>query len=107
MNGDLNVLITALVALLAMSALMRWVFRPSRPRHRRVVPADAVPGLIEPIRTGLSRTDGLALRAVLGDAGIRTSMSTRRDGRVDVSVFTADATRARALLPPDPLPPGA
>lgn len=100
MNGDLNVLITALVALLAMTALMRWVFRPSRPRHRTVVPADAVPGLLVAVRTGMTRTDGLALRAVLGDAGIRTSMSTRRDGHVDVSVFADDAVRARALLPP-------
>ena len=103
MNGDLNVLITALVALMIMATLMRWVFKPSRPRHRTVIPADAVPGLLEPVRTGLTRADGMALRAVLGDAGIRTSMSTRRDGRVDVSVFTADAARARALLPPGPL----
>lgn len=101
MNGDLNVLGLALIVLLGMTALMRWVFKPSRPRTRTVVPGDAVPGLLRTVRTGLTRADGLALRAVLGDAGIRTSMSTRRDGRVDVSVFQADEDRARALLPPE------
>ena len=100
MNGDLNTLITAMIALLGMTALMRWIFRPSRSRRRTLVPGDAVPGLVEPVRTGLTRSDGLALRAVLGDAGIRTSMSTPRDGRVDVAVFHADVDRARALLPP-------
>lgn len=100
MNGNLGVLGLALAALLVMSLLMRWVFRPSRPRHRVVIPGDAVPGLLVTMRTGLRRADGLALRAHLGDAGIRSSMSTRRDGLVDVSVFAADAARARAVLPP-------
>jgi hypothetical protein len=97
-NGNLGVLSTALVALFAMSLLMRWVFR--RPKRRVVVPADAVPGLLVLVRSGLRREDGMALRAHLGDAGIRSSMSTRRDRLVDVSVFTADAERARAILPP-------
>lgn len=100
MNGNLGVLGLALLALLAMSLLMRWVFRPSRPRQRVLIPNDAVPGLLVTVRAGLRRADGLALRAHLGDAGIRSSMSTRRDGLVDVSVFTADAERARAVLPP-------
>ncbi len=100
MNGNLVILGLALVVLLGMSLLMRWVFRPSRPRQRVLIPGDAVPGLLVTMRAGLLRADGLALRANLGDAGIRSSMSTRRDGRVDVSVFSADAERARAVLPP-------
>ena len=52
------------------------------------------------VRTGLRRADGLALRAHLGDAGIRSSMSTRRDGLVDVSVFTADADGPGRSCPP-------
>lgn len=99
-NGDLAVLLVPLIALIALSFLTRWIFRVDRTRRRQVVPADAVPGLLEPIRTGLRRADGLALRAVLGDAGIRSSMSSRRDGSVDVNVFRADVERARALLPP-------
>jgi hypothetical protein len=99
-NGDLGILITALVVLLVLSLLMRWVFRPDRHRRRQVVPADAVPGLLTPVATGISRADGMALRAVLGDSNIRSSLSTRRDNRVDVLVFNVDLERARRLLPP-------
>jgi hypothetical protein len=35
---------------------------------------------------------------VLGDAQIRSSMSRRSDGTMDVLVFHADADRARILL---------
>jgi hypothetical protein len=48
----------------------------------------------------LARAEALALRAVLGDADIRSSMSARRDGQFDVLVFRADEDRARAVLPP-------
>jgi hypothetical protein len=99
-NGDLAVLMVPLVALLILSLLMRWIFRTDRVHRRRVVAADAVPGLLAPVRVGIRRADGLALRAVLSDAGIRSSMSTRRDGLVDVNVFRADVDRARGLLPP-------
>ena len=40
----------------------------------------------------------MEIRATLGDAGIRSSMSRRRDGELDVLVFRADLDRARALL---------
>lgn len=100
MNGDLAVLIVPLIALIALSFLTRWIFRVDRTRRRQVVPADAVPGLLVAVRSGLSRADGLAMRAVLGDAGVRSSMSTRRDGLVNVNVFSADVERARTLLPP-------
>jgi hypothetical protein len=36
----------------------------------------------------------------LSAAGIRSSVSARRDGTVDVLVFRADADRARILLGP-------
>jgi hypothetical protein len=42
----------------------------------------------------------MALRAVLGDANIRSSLSAQRDGRFDVLVFETDLERARSLLPP-------
>ena len=98
MNGNLGELITAIVAVLVMGVMMRVVFQ--RPNRRVLIPGDAVPGLLVAMRTGMRRADGLALRAHLGDAGIRSQMSTRRDGLVDVSVFTADAERARSILPP-------
>jgi hypothetical protein len=37
---------------------------------------------------------------VLGEAGIRSSMSRRRDGLLDVLVFHRDADSARILLGP-------
>jgi hypothetical protein len=37
-------------------------------------------------------------RAALGDAGIRSSMSRRRDGAMDVLVFHGDVDRARNVL---------
>ena len=37
-------------------------------------------------------------RATLGEADIRSSMSKRRDGLLDVLVFHGDADRARLLL---------
>ncbi len=100
MNGDLSVLVTALIALGGMTWLMRWVFRPARSRRRVVVPGDATPGLLEPVANGVTRTEGMSLRAVLGDANIRSSMSNRRDGRVDIFVFRDDLAQAQRLLPP-------
>ena len=99
MAGDLPTLLFAVLVLVALTVLMRWVFKPSRPRQR-AVPMDAAPGLLESVATGVRRGDALALRATLGDADIRSSMSTRRDGTVDVMVFRDDVERARALLPP-------
>ncbi|MEP6852336.1 MAG: hypothetical protein ABJA87_06730 [bacterium] len=98
--GDLGLLFFAAGVVAGLALLSRWVFKPSRPRQRVLVPADVVPGLLTPLSTGLRRTDGMALRAVLGDAGIRSSLSARRDGRFDVLVFGADLDRARRLLPP-------
>ena len=37
---------------------------------------------------------------MLGEAGIRSSMSKRRDGMLDVLVFHGDADAARILLGP-------
>lgn len=102
MNGDLGVLLFAALVFVVLIFLMRWVFRPSRP-PRVTVPGDAVPSMLVTIARGLSRRDGLSLRAVLGDAEIRSSMSTRRDGLVDVAVFGADEPKARSLLPPGAL----
>jgi hypothetical protein len=92
--------LTALVALGALTLVMRWVFRA--PRRRRPAPVDAAQsaelGLLTVIASGLSRTDALRHRASLGDAGIRSSMSRRTDGTMDVLVFHGDADRARTLL---------
>jgi hypothetical protein len=93
----------ALVALLVVAVLvlvMRWVFAPSRPGRAASRPVDAAQsaelGLLSVIAT-LPRQDALARRARLGAAGIRSSMSARRDGSFDVLVFGADVDRARQI----------
>lgn len=98
MPGDLTELIAALLVLAVLTLIMRWVFKPSR--RRVAIPADAAPGLLVPVAGSVRRSEGLAIRASLSDANIRSSLSAHRDGRVDVMVFRADAERARALLPP-------
>lgn len=108
---DLTAVFGALLAVGALMLVMRWVFAPSRPRpsrraQRRGAGNDAVGaqgpdlGLLTPIAVGVSRGTANALRATLGDAGIRSSLSARRDGLADVMVFRADVDRARPLLPP-------
>lgn len=103
MGNDPSAVLIALGVVLVLALVLRWVFRPSRPRlvHR---PPDATDspnlGLLTVIVSGLDRTDALRRRAVLGDAGIRSSMSKRRDGTLDVLVFSGDADAARILLGP-------
>jgi len=50
------------------------------------------------VATGLTRQEALQQRAKLGEADIRSSMSRRRDGLLDVLVFHDDADTARLLL---------
>ena len=93
---------SGIVALLVVGLLvlvLRWVWG----RPRRVGPLiDAADsphlGLLSVVAGGLSRQDALERRARLGEAGIRSSMSKRRDGSLDVLVFHADVEKARALL---------
>jgi hypothetical protein len=94
------------VALLAVGLLilvMRWVFRPSRPNAPRGRPPDASDGdigLLTVVLSALTREEAVERRAVLTEAGIRSSVSSRRDRTVDVLVFAADADKARILLGP-------
>ena len=57
-------------------------------------------GLLTVVLSGVGKEDVDARRAVLSDAGIRSSVSNRRDGTVDVLVFAADADKARVILGP-------
>jgi hypothetical protein len=88
-----------LLVVLILGLAMRWAFRSSRPRtaHLSGGSSDEL-GLLVVISTELSRTQAMTMRAELGDAGIRSSMSHRRNGRLDVLVFRDDVTRAKALL---------
>jgi hypothetical protein len=93
-------LLMALVVVALLGLVVRWVFAPSRRRTGPLVDASDSPelGLLEVIATGLTRAEAMTLRATLGEAEIRSSMSRRHDGRLDVLVFRTDLDRARELL---------
>jgi hypothetical protein len=101
MGDDLSTMIVAIAVVLCLALLMRWIFKPS---HRssgaaRVDASDSAElGLLDVVATALPRTRAMEIRATLGDAGLRSSMSRRRDGNLDVLVFRSDAEKARQLL---------
>ena len=82
----------AVIALLML--FMRWAFG-SDTRRKPEPPADD--GLLTRIATLSRRESALALRAVLSDAGIRSTIRVPVPHRADVLVFPEDAERARAL----------
>jgi hypothetical protein len=100
-GNDPSALIIAVAVVLVLALVLRWVFAPSRPRlGRRPLDASASGelGLLTVVTAGVARQEALRRRHVLQEAGIRSSMSRRADGRFDVLVFSADAGRARARL---------
>ncbi|MBN1093663.1 hypothetical protein JKP75_14515 [Blastococcus sp. TML/M2B] len=88
------VLILLVVGLLAL--VTRWAFGPGYGRSARpAAPPDD--GLLVLVATVSSPQTARALRALLSDAGIRSTQRTRAPHRTDVLVFPDDAARARAL----------
>lgn len=100
MGADLPTLAVTLVALALLALVMKWTFRPARPRSGRPPDAAESPdlGMLDVIVSDISRDEAMRLRAKLGEAGIRTSMSRRRNGEMDVLVFRDDADAAREVL---------
>ena len=88
------------VALLAL--FMRWAFgtgygrEKSKPERRTAAPSPDE-GLLTTIATLSREESALALRAVLSDAGIRSTLRRPAAHRTDVLVFPEDLERARAL----------
>ncbi len=103
MGNDPSAAFIALGTVLLLGLTLRWVFRPSRPRTG-APPVDAAEspnlGLLTVIVSRVGRSEAMRLRALLGEGGIRSSMSKRQDGTLDVLVFHGDANRARILLGP-------
>ena len=94
--------IVAVVVICLLSVLLRWVFGTGRSRRGRAVrptPRTDGYGLLHTVATVAGQPEANALRAVLSDAGIRSTTSARPDNQVDVLVFREDADRARQLLP--------
>ena len=84
--------VIAFTVIAGLALFLRWAFR-GEPRRRP--PADD--GLLTRIATLSRRESALALRAVLSDAGIRSTVRFPGPHRAEVLVFPEDADRARAL----------
>lgn len=85
-------IVAGVLGLLAL--FMRWGFGSGYGR-RPAAPADE--GLLVTVATLTRRESALALRAVLSDAGIRSTVRFPVAHRADVLVFREDAERARRL----------
>jgi hypothetical protein len=84
--------VIAFAVVAGFALFLRWAYR-SDPRGRP--PADD--GLLTRVATLSRRESALALRAVLSDAGIRSTVRFPGPYRAEVLVFPEDAARARAL----------
>lgn len=85
----------AFAALGLLALFMRWAFGTGNGRSRPV--DDPAEGLLVPVATLTRRESALALRAVLSDAGIRSTIRFPGPHRAEVLVFPEDAGRARSL----------
>lgn len=100
--------VIAVIAVLIIIAFMRWAFSqktrydpfdPDSSRRAAETAADFT-GLLQPVAALPRRDQALAFRAVLSDAGIRSTIREPAQGRAEVLVFPADADRARQLAGP-------
>ena len=87
--------VIAFVVLALLSLFMRWAFGSGSGPSAAPAPADD--GLLTRIATLSRRESALALRAVLSDAGIRSTIRYPAAQRADVLVFPEDAEQARLL----------
>lgn len=85
--------VAAVVVVVLLILFIRWAFAPPRSPARSSPPQ----GLLRPVATTGTRESALALRAVLSDAGIRSTIHPRDASHVDVLVFVSDVSRARPL----------
>jgi hypothetical protein len=100
--GSLRVLVgpgLVVVVLVLIGLFMRWAFSgPGGPEKRLPPrPPSAEDGLLTPVAAFTRREPALALRAVLSDAGIRSTIRLTQPRRAEVLVFPEDVDRARAL----------
>jgi hypothetical protein len=96
----------AVVVVCLFGVLLRWIFgsgRSSRSGRARTTGRGTAAGgygLLRAVATVAGHPEANALRALLSDAGIRSTLTARPDGRVDILVFPEHADRARQLIPP-------
>lgn len=87
--------IIAVAALAVIVLICRWVFSTDRPTPSATERYDY--GLLVAVTAVRTLDDAQMLRGVLGDAGIRSTVTQAPDG-FSVLVFRADAERARGLV---------
>ena len=91
--------VVVFAVLAGLALFLRWAFGSGDSRRP---PSDD--GLLTRVATASSRESALALRAVLSDADIRSTIRFPGPHRAEVLVFPEDATRARQLVAS--FPPG-
>jgi hypothetical protein len=85
--------VIALLAMLLVALICRWVFTPSHTTARRP-PPPADYGLLVPVTQAPSADDAVMLRDHLVAEGVRASVNDQHE----VLVFATDLQRARALV---------
>jgi hypothetical protein len=88
-----------LVVVAGLALMLRWAYGSSRP----ALPAPDEPadfGLLQELAVVDTDDTAHAVRALLSDAGIRSTRATTPGGHVRVLVFAADFDRARQLVGP-------
>jgi hypothetical protein len=88
--------IIAIAVVVLLGAFLKWAFGDDSRRTRRSAPP-VDDGLLTKIATLSRRESALALRAVLSDAGIRSTLRATGRDRTTILVFPEDADRAQAL----------
>jgi hypothetical protein len=83
--------VIALLSIVLIGVFLRWAFASGSTAPQRTEE------LLTPVATLTRRESALALRAVLSDAGIRSTIREPAAHRADVLVFPEDLARARAL----------
>jgi hypothetical protein len=88
-----------ILVLVLIGLFMRWAFSgPGGPEKRLPTrPPSPDDGLLTQVAAYTRREPALALRAVLSDAGIRSTIRVPGPHRAEVLVFPEDADRARLL----------
>lgn len=96
---DLSVPFTVALVAGVLVLIMRWVFKPSRPRTGRPHSGPGADlGMLTPVVNHGARSAALAAKDRLSRQGIRCSLSRISSNCYDVLVFMPDADRATALL---------